>query len=395
MLMKRAFIVFLISFFVVSWLCYSKYLHLTGEDLTKGEMNILSSKPTSQAVIINSEEVYSTIERFEKIYEKNRELIEQSVKNKDIFIVSDTEGKFFNIYSVLRTSGLIKPYDSEKKPKIFYNTQNNAFEDESKGDKSFSIPLFEINEHCKNKLIHCGDICDKGKNSIPCLLVLLYVKKILKDNVILIIGNHELFYYGSYRDEASKQPIVFNAIKNNLMKFFGRIRIGNTSFLLTHKEVVEEDFTGIKKAINGDDILLFNDYVKNVINEVYKEGKCFYKHKEIKELEVCYDNPGDLLNNKIIPYTHETSLNNQICGHIHHRVEHLVKGAIEHGCYFENKNILYVDNYSTDKYNDGSSGASQVHIHTFNSDEEVKQDTVLRITDRKENSVSSLKIMSS
>ena len=193
-----------------------------------------------------------------------------------VFIQSDTEGKVFNIFQVLKLANII---NIEKPIQVYYNLKTGKFEKnlEDENIPNIKLDLYEVNKDFKGTYIHLGDIVDRCNGNYQCLkslLLLLYIKQELGDKIKLICGNHEFNDY-SKNDPTSRCCeniknlliyIVFLAIKNDQMKFFDEITIDKQKYTLTHKILYKDDFS----------------YMKNFI-------KCFSFDKELDEIS-------DLLN---------------------------------------------------------------------------------------------------
>lgn len=77
------------------------------------------------------------------------------------------------------------------------------------GEYDLFIKLLEkINFNKNDKMIICGDIFDKGINSIK---LLKYIRK--HDNIILIIGNHEYEFLKYYNRIMQEQVDEFDSVK--------------------------------------------------------------------------------------------------------------------------------------------------------------------------------------
>lgn len=213
--------------------------------------------------------------------EKIKILLNDIKKEDRVFIQSDTEGKLFNILYGLFIAGVLTDIDQNNK--IYYNDEDGTF-----GNKKTNMFIYKVtvNENFKGTYIHCGDIVDRCGNKGGCimsLLYLLYVKSKLKDRIKLICGNHEIAVEHACNDswcEKNKiMKIVKNSIINDYLKYFDTIKIGNTDFIITHKELLKQDINvlrALKDKIKDEDISnnniekikhvveIFNDYSNNI-----------------------------------------------------------------------------------------------------------------------------------
>ena len=331
-----------------------------------------------------------------------------------IFIQSDTEGKLFSIYYGLFIAGIISKIDTCKK--IYYDIDTGDFSDNCE-KKDLWINHVEINKNFKGTYIHCGDILDRCQNTngcIDCLLLLLYIKKQLPDHVKLICGNHEIMTDYPTKNCCKKgdilTTIVAQALKKEWLKYIDDIKIGGDDFILTHKELTNNDFFRIYKFVkelrdkdlkyekkeldeivdkidkyeisntNYNDFGIGNDFTKEIVKVENEFNKLFsnfiYNNVDKKGInsdiakyfEHCgYD--GIVNKNQIDLKYHKGSLKKQICGHIHMKYDN---------CYFKNSKILYVDNYSTSD-SDGTSGDFKMNLHIIDKSKDIENDKIVCI----------------
>ena len=331
-----------------------------------------------------------------------------------IFIQSDTEGKLFSIYYGLFIAGIITKIDTSKK--IYYDIKTGDFSDNCE-KKDLWINYVEINKDFKGTYIHCGDIldrCQKTNGCMDCLLLLLYIKKQLKDHVKLICGNHEIMINYTVKNCCKKSDIlttiVAQALKKGWLKYIDDIKIGGEDFILTHKELTnndifriyvfaktlksknleykEDELQDINKKLNryqientihndfdiGDDFTkaifdvknefnkLFSNFIYNTVDEkgINSDIAKYFEHCG-KDVIVNQD--------KIDLEDHKGSLGKQICGHIHREYNE---------CYFKKSKILYVDNYST-SYTNGTSGDFKMNLHIIDKTIDIENDKIICI----------------
>lgn len=168
------------------------------------------------------------IESFETLYDKNQNSIEDYRPKHDYLILSDSEGKYFNIYAWLRVGGVIKKYDFKNPIYVYFNLEglksgkiefSNAspdeefhgpkeniykpHEDASQSGKWFRIPKLELTEDIETSqktLCHLGNVVVRGCNYLSCLLTLIYLKWQLKlrhveKRLILVFGDRDVLKY--------------------------------------------------------------------------------------------------------------------------------------------------------------------------------------------------------
>ena len=308
-----------------------------------------------------------------------------------IFIQSDTEGKKFNILSMLQIAGII---DINKPITVYYNIYTGNFNESSINEDDIEVKFFEVNKNFKGTYIHLGDIVDRCNGEDGCiysLLYLLYVKKILSDKIKLICGNHELNYY-DIQDECmccryKKNvilKIIFRAISEGEIKYFDSIEIGGIKYILTHKVVSSLDIGKIKSFIKDNvtdkidlgkfDFYGLMEYVNNIFKNKFREyierNKDNFEKLETYDL-ISFSKDYDQASNGFIVNSYRSTdldfiksykgyfLSNQICGHDHHYI---------YNCYIPTSNILYVDNYSSDVNNN-----PMVNIHFFDKNQELNK----------------------
>ena len=334
------------------------------------------------------------------------------VKEEDrIFIQSDTEGKVFNIVSALQIANII---DYNKQIIVYYNFYNGNFE-KNKSENSIELKLFEVNKKFNGTYIHLGDIVDRCNGEYQCLkslLLILYIKQELEDKVKLICGNHELMYYGHqpFCDCIDGYPfadgekrinfitrlICLTAISKGQIQYLDKIKIRNTNYILTHKVLYEQDIDQIKRFLKErmnvkTDLKNYDIYdLIDVVNCNFKKYFCDYfynydknktKHSNIIEYTSLFDH----LSNTIVIGDrfdklggYGLCLNDQICGHDHHKIEE---------CYINARNILFVDNYSYDKETWEKEGYQKllVNIHFFDKNKELSTHKAFNIINDKGN----------
>ncbi len=386
-----------------------------------------TAKPEEYICSARQEDIFIAIQNFESIFEKHQDEILQKMnavpEAQRIFAESDTEGKFFNIYALLRLSGAIEKFDWRKPQFVEFDIVSKTFQDKPQGRyaayKQFSsaeeykkiwvsedgkrirIPKFTFNKNFKGKILHLGDFVDRGRNSVPGFLTMLYAKEQLGDKCHLIVGNHEL-----YPDLPHKtvEENVYSRIEYDLvseltqhywdqkkMKFFDTILIGGKPVLLTHVEIsahltASDQFYDVFEKRHGVDFFTDKDFLDNI-----ESLETTVRQKVNVNLEKWYrqwleDIPGNVNDeNKSIFIS-------QMCGHLHHPVEadKIVKanksGQINtrKGYFFkkDDKTILYLDNYSTTSDIGGLFGFSKADIHLIDAGKELNGDTVFRFVDK-------------
>jgi len=203
-------------------------------------------------------------------------------QGEKIFIQSDTEGRFSNIFSILKRINII---DTNKTCKRYYNFLNGKFQTCINEDIPYiTLNLFEVINNFKGKYFHLGDIIDRcGSKQHECLLSLLfliYLKQELPNNVNLICGNHELTCYFNDKESLCCQDIkpllthiVFKAIANGQIKFFDTITLGKERYILTHKVIYKDDIRKLSQFISNYNFFTF-EKDKNI--ETICNSKCYY-----------------------------------------------------------------------------------------------------------------------
>lgn len=332
-----------------------------------------------------------------------------------IFIQSDTEGKLFSIYYGLFIAGIITKIDTSKK--IYYDIKTGDFSDNCE-KKDLWINYVEINKDFKGTYIHCGDIldrCQKTNGCMDCLLLLLYIKKQLKDHVKLICGNHEIMINYTVKNCCKKSDIlttiVAQALKKGWLKYIDDIKIGYDDFILTHKELTIRDIFRIYnfvKELRGEKLKYDINELKNIVKKLdeYDISNTMYHDLGIGDdfTKAIFDVKNDFnklfsnfiynnvdkkgINSDIAKYfehcrkddvivnkndidleDHIGSLGKQICGHIHMEYNE---------CYFKKSKILYVDNYST-SYTNGTSGDFRMNLHIIDKTIDIENDKIVCI----------------
>ena len=203
-------------------------------------------------------------------------------QGEKIFIQSDTEGRFSNIFSILKRINII---DTNKTCKRYYNFLNGKFQTYINEDIPYiTLNLFEVINNFKGKYFHLGDIIDRcGSKQHECLLSLLfliYLKQELPNNVNLICGNHELTCYFNDKESLCCKDIkpllthiVFKAIANGQIKFFDKITLGKERYILTHKVIYKDDIQKLSQFISNYNFFTFKKD-KNI--ETICNSKCYY-----------------------------------------------------------------------------------------------------------------------
>ena len=340
--------------------------------------NIMDSIIDITEYKININKLKNVIDEVNKVNEEDR-----------VFIQSDTEGKVFNIISTLQIANII---DINNPIEVYYNFENGKFEN-IKSKNSIKLKLFKVNKGFSGIYIHLGDIVDRCTGNHQCLkslLLLLYIKQELGDKIKLICGNHELTDYFRLGNPGCNccydvrdiiTLIVFKAISNGQIKYLDQINIGYTDYILTHKVLYTLDIDKIKcflkdKINNVNDLNEYNfSKLIDVVNNSFKGyfTNIFNVNKEIDIYN--YSSVYDHLYNEIVVgervkiLGYNICLKNQICGHDHHEINK---------CYIEDKNILFVDNYSYD-INSGYNEKPMSNIHFFNKREEVNKHKIFNI----------------
>ncbi len=360
------------------------------------------------------EDIFIAMQNFESIFEKHQDEIDQKMnaiaEDQRIFGTSDTEGKFFNIYALLRLSGAIEKFDwtnpqfvefeisskefKQSPSETKYSNEYKQFANEgnykkiwfSDDGKYIRIPKFEFKNNFKGTILHLGDIVDRGRNGILCYLTMLYAKEQLKDRCHLIIGNHELYNYAHSNlsedvyGRGNGRDLILEITKHYLgagkMKFFDKIQIGGKDFLLTHTEMSTAELGSgeFKKVfLNGytPNISTAEDFFHNIATLNRNAQKAFqHALPEWHQSEFVKNNTGNIFIN-------------QLCGHLHHPIEKQTGQISGRKGYFfaKNNTMLYLDNYSTTSY-DGGIGFSKADLHLIDAGKELNGDTVFRFVDQ-------------
>ena len=380
-----------------------------------------------------TERVLEAIESFETLYDQHQNSIKDYRSKHDYLILSDSEGKYFNIYAWLRVGGVIKKYDFKNPRYVYFNLEglksgkiefSNAspaegfngpkeniykpHEDASPSGKWFRIPKLELTEDYNVKtLCHIGDFVDRGRNSLSSLLTLVYLKKIVcdagsSDVLRIIFGNHEFAVYSGlseeYKDLTKEGLKASNvkgdilcklcqiAVQQDLFVFGDVIDINNNKIILVHKTLTEQDL----------------EYLSKVLGGVYNAGNIYEKIKDInsKIKEKCSDLGfmKDLMQKICCEPSNYISdggvncISNQINGHIHKHFEKSKKSNYLSwltGNYLEDKNILFVDNWSTTDVDrgshvgDGRRGMSKASIFGLDKGKELKDFSLCIFVDDK------------
>ena len=408
-------------FFVKCGCCYNK--HSTNDkDSINCEDNKKDDKKDDDKIIGDIKEIsgykFNNSSNLFQMTDEYKSKIDNVLGNigeeNRIFVQSDTEGKLFSIYYGLFIAGIISKIDTSKK--IYYDIDAGDFNDNCE-KKDLWINYVEINNDFKGTYIHCGDIldrCQKTNGCMDCLLLLLYIKKQLKDHVKLICGNHEIMINYTVKNCCKKSDIlttiVAQALKKEWLKYIDDIKIGNEDFILTHKELTnndifriyvfaktlksknleykEDELQDINKKLNryqientihndfdiGDDFTKAIFDVKNDFNKLF--SNFIYNNVDKKginsDIAKYFEHCGkDVIVNqdKIDLEDHKCSLEKQICGHIHREYCE---------CYFKKSKILYVDNYST-SYINGTSGDFRMNLHIIDKTIDIENDKIVCI----------------
>ena len=239
-------------------------------------------------------------------------------KKNNYYITTSNEGKYFNIYAWLRVGGMIKKaikeYVGKRYTYVYFNLEElksgeinfyddppgeefngpvdefrcpveelngpkkniyKPHEDASKSGKWFRIPKLELTEDFKtsqNTLCHLGNFVGRGRNSLSCLLTLIYLKLVLKEQgldkrLILVFGDRECLTYNDdvcfYDDllcekcvgNDIKQNIIhkicMEAIKQQLFVFMGTLTTNSSEKVgLTHKTLTDVGMQNIFRELN-------------------------------------------------------------------------------------------------------------------------------------------------
>ena len=137
----------------------------------------------------------------------------------------------------------------------------------------------------KDKIIFLGDLMDRGENSYSCYEYFLKLKEELKENCILIMGNHEDMLIRSAKGTFSDTRLwMYNGAESTLSSFekFGKSWQDCVKF-------IEENFINYYKDENG---ILFshaglfdkdriNDVESLIWNRTVSEGFTYYDGLQI------------------------------------------------------------------------------------------------------------------
>ncbi|MDR2458134.1 MAG: metallophosphoesterase [Clostridiales Family XIII bacterium] len=367
----------------------------------------------------DQENIFLTIGRFEYLYALHQGDIDKQIQIVNeidrIYGLSDSEGKYWNLYSWLRLSGLIKKFDPANPGWIYFNLISHSFSETPSGeyskdenDKNFLLskngkfirfPKFEVNPDYKSTCIHLGDILDRGRHATICLLTVLYLKELLVtqgkgDLLILIIGNHELQNYVEENrfdvlfgdGKQSVRNIVLHAIKKNWMQFFGMIQIGSKRVLLTHREISKDTVNcpSFRAMFPGIDV----DTGAKFLTKIGELNDCFKNSDDLKKLSSW----GDCDRWEHVYLKDLTNIFiSQLCGHIHHSEDVKVKCDLtdRFGYFFMDPKgdcVIYFDNYSTTSTSSGHYGLSTANVLFFDriKNPDMKDAVVFKLVDRKE-----------
>ncbi len=108
--------------------------------------------------------------------------------------MSDIHGDFFSLMAALATIGVA---DLLQNYFLYFDLNNCQFVNRDKALKLtniFVIPFPFIN-NIKGKVINCGDIIDRGPESIACLVINTLLAQAMPDSIICLLGNHEAMRY--------------------------------------------------------------------------------------------------------------------------------------------------------------------------------------------------------
>ena len=380
-----------------------------------------------------TERVLEAIESFETLYDQHQNSIKDYRSKHDYFILSDSEGKYFNIYSWLRVGGVIKKYDFKNPIYVYFNLEGlksgkiefsddppveefngpkeniyKPHEDASKSGKWFRIPKLELTEDYNVKtLCHIGDFVDRGRNSLSCLLTLVYLKKIVCDAgssyvLKIIFGNHEFAVYSGLSEEykdLTKTGVKASNVKGDILCKLCQIAVQQDWFVFGDViDINTNKIILVHKTLTGQDL----DYLSNVLEGVYNEKNIYDEIKDInskikekcsdlkfmKDLmqKICLDSPNYIRDGGV------NCISNQINGHIHKHYEKSKKSYCLPwltGNYLEDKNILFVDNWSTTDVDsgrhigNGQRGRSKASIFGLDKNEELKGFSLCVVVDDK------------
>ena len=261
-----------------------------------------------------SERVISSIREFEYSFFPDQF---SGPKKNNYYITTSNEGKYFNIYAWLHVGGMIKRYvkgyDGKKYKYVYFNLEElnrgeikfyndppdedfngpdhefscsveelnlqkkiyKPHEDASKSGRWFRIPKLELKEDfntSQNTLCHLGNFVGRGRNSLSCLLTLIYLKLVLKEQgldkrLILVFGDREILTYDDdvcfYDDLLYKNcvgndikqniihKICMEAIKQQLFVFMGTLITNSSEKVgLTHKTLTDVGMQNIFRKLN-------------------------------------------------------------------------------------------------------------------------------------------------
>ena len=380
-----------------------------------------------------TERVLEAIESFETLYDKHQSSIEEYRSKRDYLILSDSEGKYFNVYAWLRVGGVIKKYDLKNPIYVYFNLEelksgkiefSNAspaeefngpkeniykpHEDASQSGKWFRIPKLELTEDYKAKtLCHIGDFVDRGRNSLSSLLTLVYLKKIVcdagsSDVLRIIFGNHEFAVYSGLYEEYNdltkvglkainvKGDILCKlcqiAVQQDWFVFVDVIDINNNKIILVHKTLTEQDLVYLSDVLEGEyNAENIYDEIKNINSKIKEKCSDLEFMKDLMQ-KICCESSNYISENGV------NCISNQINGHIHKHFEKSKKSYYLRwltGNYLEDKNILFVDNGSTtdvdsdSKVGDGRNGRSKASIFGLDKSKWLKDFSLCVVVDDK------------
>jgi hypothetical protein len=184
-----------------------------------------------------------------------------------LIIIPDLHGDFEEFYNILKSFGIT----------------NQLFEDFTHG--LFLKPIFfKKNFNLSNyKLVFLGDLLDSTmRESEPNLLkysdmyvfyLANYLKENFPNNIILILGNHELMNMYSLFDYVNEYSVrsknTLNYIRNKIKKnFLLSYKYNNICF--THADVLEENIENeILTFLRNDDKYIYDNNIIEIYNILY------------------------------------------------------------------------------------------------------------------------------
>ena len=239
------------------------------------------------------------------------------------------------------------------------------------------------------------------------MLTLVYLKKIVCDAgssyvLKIIFGNHEFAVYSGLSEEykdLTKTGVKASNVKGDILCKLCQIAVQQDWFVFGDViDINTNKIILVHKTLTGQDL----DYLSNVLEGVYNEKNIYDEIKDInskikekcsdlkfmKDLmqKICLDSPNYIRDGGV------NCISNQINGHIHKHYEKSKKSYCLPwltGNYLEDKNILFVDNWSTTDVDsgrhigNGQRGRSKASIFGLDKNEELKGFSLCVVVDDK------------